>query len=208
MDVGENVATSQYIALGFKEPYAAYRELSQAGTQLPSYWGMNTSIENKTDLGGRILLGYPTSSGKGCFRKMRATAFVAEIEDVPDKDDDGTITNGKVTHENGRTRLEFTAKKIHVASDAESLSWYGSGGWPRAFGFQRVMWASGAVDTSAQGSGCVADELHYHFGNRMVAGLNFPNMVREREGEDEETEETKNHTDPTQPHFNTQGHAC
>ena len=36
MDVEAEAATSQYIAIGFKEPYAAYRELSQAGTQLPS----------------------------------------------------------------------------------------------------------------------------------------------------------------------------
>lgn len=138
-------------------------------------WGMATSMENKTDMGGRILLGYPTSNGKGCFRNMRATAFVAEIEDVPEKDDDGVITDGMVTYEKGRTILEFTAKGVHVASDAAGLSWNGSGGWPRAFGYQRLMWASGEV--SAKGGHCSADELHYHFGNRILAGLNFPNMV-------------------------------
>ena len=137
---------------------------------------MNTSIENKTDLGGRILLGYPTSDGKGCFRNMRATAFVAEIEDVPERDDDGVITGGKVTNEDGRTTLEFTANRVHVASDASGLSWNGSGGWPRAFGYQRLMWASGAV--SSRGGQCSADELHYHFGNRILAGLNFPGMGR------------------------------
>ena len=75
-------------------------------------------------LGGRILVGYPGSASDaksgGCFREMRANAYVGAPSDVAE--DDGVIRERKVERKDGYTTISFTAN-IHAGENGDALDW-------------------------------------------------------------------------------------
>jgi len=157
-----------YIAIGFKESYAAYYGFDKV-RDLDQYWGMATSKANSTELAGRIIAGHFTPSGQGCVRHMEADAYVGSVTDVHD---DGRIFNTSMqfvarSPVGPLTQLSFTAN-LHAGRTQNELSWS-----ERVFGEQRIMWATGAMDETTINDGCSAS-LGYHFGMRGLASLNFP----------------------------------
>lgn len=157
----DTTSKSTYVALGFKEMYAAYYDFDEQPLDIPNYWGMATSDDNATELAGRIIAGYTTATGKSCVREMRANAYVGSIIDVPS---DGLVRNATASRLLGRTSVEFTAS-IHAGETAADIAWAG-----QIFGRQRVQWAIGPV---AKNDDCSAP-LEYHFGNRAASSLDFP----------------------------------
>eukprot|EP00966_Prymnesium_polylepis_P219562 5079563-Prymnesium_polylepis.1 len=159
---------------------AAYYGRDRVG-EVDQYWAMTTSTgPNRTELAGRIIVGYTMGSAlapRSCVRHMRATAYVGSLVDVPD---DGMIRNARASSNllTGRTSLSFTAT-LHAGRDAAELAWQN-----RVFGEQRIMWAAGTVEPEADGApptdsdSCAAASLGYHAGNRGLSSLNFPGCAR------------------------------
>ena len=186
--IASRVPAGNYIAIGFKEPLAAYYGPDRVG-EVDQYWGMTTSAgPNRTELAGRILVGYSVGgvlAPKSCVRHMRANAYVGSLVDVPD---DGKIRDARVSRNllTGRASLTFTAT-LHAGRDAAELAWQN-----RVFGEQRIMWATGTIEPEANGAppsddrqgqraaadSCAAASLGYHAGNRGLSSLNFPGTAR------------------------------
>jgi len=163
---------NSYIAIGFKEEYAAYYGFDKM-RELVNYWGMATSPANVTELGGRMLVAYNTGSGKGCVRHMTAQdAYVGSVVDV---EDDGFLFDTGVTAASYKgqkySQMNFSAI-IHAAEDEAGLHWSN-----RVFGEQRMMWATGSLGGSDD---CSANTtVGYHDGLRGLASLNFPGYGQE-----------------------------
>lgn len=108
-----------YIALGFKEVYAAYYGFDKI-QDVSHYWGMSTSHSaNQTELSGRIVVGYVDGAGNGCARNMRAEAYVGSLVDA---EEDTLIQNMGLATASGYTILSFSAV-IHAAKTEEELAW-------------------------------------------------------------------------------------
>ena len=127
-------------------------------------------------LGGRILVGYPGSESDakdgGCFREMRANAYVGAPSDVTT--DDGVIRNRKVTRSSdGFTTISFTAN-IYAGQNGNALHWSQSYG---QFGGTRIMLAWGKVQGAGMPSMCSAP-LGYHEGDRAQFGMGFTGAAR------------------------------
>jgi len=158
-----------YISIGFKERYAAYYGFDKI-REYDDYWGMSTSDQNRTELGGRIVTGHFAPSGRACVRHMVADAYVGSVADVPD---DGRIFNTSLSSFpnpvlGSLTMLSFTAK-LYAGKTEDDLKYQN-----RMFGEQRIMWARGAMGTAIEGADECSVGLNYHDGHRGLASLNFP----------------------------------
>ena len=159
-----------YISIGFKEPYAAYYS-SVRIRDYANYWGMGTSEQNKTELGGRIIAGHFAPSGRACVRHMVADEYVGSVVDVPD---DNRIFNTSLSYVANvpvvgpLTMLSFTAE-LHAGKTEDEIH-YAS----MVFGEQRIMWARGPMDRAIDGTDECSVGLGYHAGHRGLASLNFP----------------------------------
>lgn len=160
--VSAPLSNPSYIAIGFKENYAAYYDYDEHPRDIPNYWGMATSDDNATELSGHIVAGYMSGTGESCVRHLRADAYVGSVVDVAA---DGLVRNVSVTTAEGRTTLTFTAS-IHAGKTRNEIAWYTD----QLFGLQRVQWATGLVGDDGT---CTAP-LQYHFGARAAANFAFP----------------------------------
>merc|ERR1711948_114770 len=124
----------------------------------------STSMENATELAGRIIVAYVSKDGIDCVRHMRADAYVGSVVDADDK---GAIRDASVSRINGRISLAFTVS-LHLGETEEAMNPFSDNF--AHFGSQRVMWAAGAV---GDGRDC-SENLGYHEGDRIVSSLNFP----------------------------------
>eukprot|EP00037_Helgoeca_nana_P006214 m.57538 g.57538 ORF g.57538 m.57538 type:complete len:447 (-) comp17103_c0_seq1:74-1414(-) len=122
-------SASEYVAFGFKEQYAAYRDSSGdlAVPEIPDYWGMATASNFSTPLSGRIV-----AVREGCPPwHLRADAYVGSLVDARD---DGFL-NVSSTAVAGRTSLVMTARQSVPGATAAAQG--------AALAAQRVMWAVG-----------------------------------------------------------------
>lgn len=157
---------TEYIALGFKGEYEAYRE--DIGGDDPDYWGMSTSDAFSTQLSDRIILGYISENRTRCVRQMKADAYVGSIVDV---EADGFIRDARVTKIGRRVILRFTTSYDAGVPSLYNLNWREFG----TLGIQRVMYGAGPVD----GDGGCSASLGYHDGVRASIGLAFPGLGQE-----------------------------